>query len=282
MIQRDTIYTNVALRPDGTPWWEGHDDPPPARGARLAGPPVDAGVDGEGGASQQPLHHAGDATARRSHPSSTTRTACRSTRCIFGARRQRRVPLVYEARNWQHGTFLGATLSSETTAAATGKVGVLRRDPMAMLPFCGYNMGDYFQHWLDVGASLAKPPRVFRVNWFRTGDDGKFLWPGFGDNMRVLQWVLERCDGSGAAIETPIGYLPTMDAIDKRGPVASATTSWRGCCGSIRPSGSRRWPGRRTTSASPGRTCRRRCTPSTTTWRSASTTRWCSTRTTRR
>jgi phosphoenolpyruvate carboxykinase (GTP) len=216
MIQRDTIYTNVALRPDGTPWWEGHDDPPPAEAIDWQGRPWTP-------ASGQ----------KAAHPNSrftTPATNCRSLSpefdnpegvpidaVIFGARRQRRVPLVYEARSWTHGTFLGATLSSETTAAATGKVGVLRRDPMAMLPFCGYNMGDYFQHWLDVGASLPKPPRVFRVNWFRTGADGKFLWPGFGDNMRVLRWILERCDGSGAAIDTPIGYLPKMDAIDKRG-----------------------------------------------------------------
>ena len=127
---------------------------------------------------------------------------------LFGARRQRRVPLVYEARSWQHGTFLGATLSSETTAAATGKVGVLRRDPMAMLPFCGYNMADYWGHWLDVGRALTRPPRIFRVNWFRTGEDGKFLWPGFGDNLRVLKWILERCEGGGAAVETPIGLVP--------------------------------------------------------------------------
>ncbi len=216
MIQRDTIYTNVALRPDGTPWWEGHDDPPPAQAIDWQGRPWTPA-----------------STEKAAHPNSRFTTPainCRSLSpqfdnpegvpidaVIFGARRQRRVPLVYEARNWTHGTFLGATLSSETTAAATGKVGVLRRDPMAMLPFCGYNMGDYFQHWLDVGASVSRPPRVFRVNWFRTGADGKFLWPGFGDNMRVLRWILERCEGSGAAIDTPIGFLPKMDAIDKRG-----------------------------------------------------------------
>jgi phosphoenolpyruvate carboxykinase (GTP) len=127
------------------------------------------------------------------------------------------VPLVYEANNWTHGTFLGATLSSETTAAATGKVGVLRRDPMAMLPFCGYNMGDYFNHWLEVGARLANPPHIFRVNWFRTNDEGKFLWPGFGDNLRVLKWILERCTGHGKAVPSAIGPVPTLDAIDRNG-----------------------------------------------------------------
>jgi phosphoenolpyruvate carboxykinase (GTP) len=136
---------------------------------------------------------------------------------LFGARRQRRVPLVYESRSWQHGTFLGATLSSETTAAATGKVGVLRRDPMAMLPFCGYNMGDYFGHWLEVGAALKSPPKIFRVNWFRTDENGRYLWPGFGDNLRVLKWVIERCEGRGVAHDTPIGLLPTSQAIDRAG-----------------------------------------------------------------
>ena len=139
---------------------------------------------------------------------------------LFGARRQRRVPLVFQARDWQHGTFLGATLSSETTAAATGKVGVLRRDPMAMGPFCGYNMGDYFAHWLEVGKSLSKPPKIFRVNWFRTGENGKFLWPGFGDNLRVLKWVIERCEGRGAAVETIIGLVPPPAALEVEGRVS--------------------------------------------------------------
>jgi phosphoenolpyruvate carboxykinase (GTP) len=127
------------------------------------------------------------------------------------------VPLVYESASWRHGTFLGATMSSETTAAATGKVGVLRRDPMAMWPFCGYNMGDYFAHWLEIGAALAKPPRIFRVNWFRTDERGRFLWPGFGENLRVMKWVLERAEGRGNAAQTAIGAVPTPDAIDRQG-----------------------------------------------------------------
>ena len=216
MIQHDTIFTNVALRPDGTPWWEGHDDPPPAEALDWQGRPWSP-----------------SSAEKAAHPNSRFTTP--ATNCatlspefdnpsgvpieaiLFGARRQRRVPLVYEARNWQHGTFLGATLSSETTAAATGKVGVLRRDPMAMWPFCGYNMGDYFQHWLDVGSSLTRPPKIFRVNWFRTGEDGKFLWPGFGDNLRVLQWILERCADRGEFTDTAIGHVPTLNAIDRKG-----------------------------------------------------------------
>jgi phosphoenolpyruvate carboxykinase (GTP) len=216
MVQRNTIYTNVALRPDGTPWWEGHDDPPPAQALDWQGRPWTPG--------------AGEKAAHPNSRFTTPATECASLSpefenpegvpidaILFGARRQRRVPLVYEARHWQHGTFLGATLSSETTAAATGKVGVLRRDPMAMLPFCGYNMGDYWAHWLEVGRALSRPPRIFRVNWFRTGEDGKFLWPGFGDNLRVLKWILERCEGRGEAVDTPIGLVPTPDAIDRNG-----------------------------------------------------------------
>jgi phosphoenolpyruvate carboxykinase (GTP) len=214
MIQRNTIFTNVALRPDGTPWWEGHDDPPPAQALDWQGRPW----------TPSSTEKAAHANSRFTAPA----TQCASLSpefdnpngvpidaMIFGARRQRRIPLVYQARNWQHGVFLGATLSSETTAAATGKVGVLRRDPMAMWPFCGYNMGDYFQHWLDMGAAIANPPKIFRVNWFRTGDSGRFLWPGFGDNLRVLKWILDRSDGRGNAVDTAIGAVPTLDAIDR-------------------------------------------------------------------
>jgi phosphoenolpyruvate carboxykinase (GTP) len=216
MIQRNTLYTNVALRPDGTPWWEGHDDPAPAEALDWQGRPW----------NPSSLEKAAHPNSRFTVPAAQCATLSPEFEnpegvpieaILFGARRQRRVPLVYEANSWAHGTFLGATLSSETTAAATGKVGVLRRDPMAMLPFCGYNMGDYFGHWLEVGASMAKPPHIFRVNWFRTNDEGKFLWPGFGDNLRVLKWILERCASHGKAVPSAIGPVPTLDAIDRTG-----------------------------------------------------------------
>jgi phosphoenolpyruvate carboxykinase (GTP) len=217
MIQRDTIFTNVALREDGTPWWEGHDDPPPPSGAvDWQGRPWLPGS-GEKAAHPNSRFTTPAANCATLSPEFDNPDGVPISAMLFGARRQRRVPLVYQAVSWEHGTFLGATLSSETTAAATGKVGVLRRDPMAMLPFCGYNMGDYFAHWLEVGASLSAPPAIFRVNWFRTGEDGRFLWPGFSDNLRVLAWVLERCAGRGAAIETPIGLVPPPSAIDRRG-----------------------------------------------------------------
>ena len=133
------------------------------------------------------------------------------------ARRRALIPLVFQSFNWQHGTFLGATLASETTAAATGAVGVVRRDPMAMLPFCGYNMADYWGHWLEVGKQLARPPKIFRINWFRRDAGGRFLWPGFGENLRVLEWIIQRCRDNGKAEETPIGYVPAPGAISTHG-----------------------------------------------------------------
>jgi phosphoenolpyruvate carboxykinase (GTP) len=145
---------------------------------------------------------------------------------LFGGRRRSTVPLVTEARDWVHGVYLGATLSSETTAAAVGQVGVVRRDPMAMLPFIGYHAGDYFRHWLEIGkggqGDAALLPKVFYVNWFRRGDDGRFLWPGFGENSRVLAWIAQRLDGAGAAVETPIGRVPTPGALDLTGLDISA------------------------------------------------------------
>jgi phosphoenolpyruvate carboxykinase (GTP) len=136
---------------------------------------------------------------------------------LFGARRQKMIPLVYQSFNWQHGTFLGATLASETTAAATGAVGVVRRDPMAMLPFCGYNMGDYWGHWLAMAKRATHPPKIFRVNWFQRNERGRFLWPGFGENLRILRWITERCKGNGQATETPIGYVPKASSLSGEG-----------------------------------------------------------------
>jgi len=215
-IDRNTIYTNVALRTDGTVWWEGHDEPPSAGMLDWQGRPWTPDS-GEKAAHPNSRFTAPAGQCPSISPEWQNPKGVPISAILFGARRQRVVPLVYQARSWQHGTFLGATLSSETTAAATGKVGVLRRDPMAMLPFCGYNMADYWAHWLDMGKKMSKPPAVFRVNWFRTGENGKFLWPGFGENLRVLRWILDRCKGKGEARETAIGYVPTPGAIDRTG-----------------------------------------------------------------
>ena len=215
-INRNTIYTNVALRPDRTVWWEGHDDPPTEGTLDWQGKPwTPGGADKAAHPNSRftvPAEQCPSISPEWQNPRGVPLSAI-----LFGARRQRVVPLVYQSLSWQHGTFLGATLSSETTAAATGKVGVLRRDSMAMQPFCGYNMADYWQHWLDMGKRMSNPPKIFRLNWFRTNEQGKFMWPGFGENLRVLEWVLDRCEGRGEAVETPIGYVPTRGAIDRNG-----------------------------------------------------------------
>ena len=215
MLQKDAIFTNVALKEDGTYWWEGL-EAPPQRCTDWKGQPWTP-------ASKEPAAHpnARFTVGIRQAPSFTedwnNPNGVPISAILFGARRANVIPLVYEALSWQHGVYLGATMASETTAAATGAVGVVRRDPFAMLPFCGYNMADYFRHWLKVGKGLTNPPKIFRVNWFNRDDSGKFIWPGFGDNLRVLQWVIDRCEGKAQSVSTPIGVMPTKDAIDVEG-----------------------------------------------------------------
>ena len=213
---RNTIFTNVALKPDGTVWWEGHHEPPVEGMLDWRGRPWSPGS-GEKAAQPNSRFTAPADQCPSIAPEWQDPAGVPISAILFGARRPNVVPLVYEARDWQHGTFIGATLASETTAAATGKVGVLRRDPMAMLPFCGYNMADYFGHWLEMGKAVADPPKIFGVNWFGTDADGSFLWPGFGDNLRVLDWVIERCAGRGGAVETPIGNVPAAVDLDLEG-----------------------------------------------------------------
>jgi phosphoenolpyruvate carboxykinase (GTP) len=214
-LHRNTIFTNVAITNDGEPWWEGMDGAVPANM-----------IDWKGEKWTPSKGAAAHPNSRYTVPAVQTPSISKHfedpegvpiSAFIFGGRRAKVAPLVFEARDWQHGVFVGATMASETTAAATGAVGVTRRDPMAMLPFCGYNMADYFRHWLEMGRRVSKPPKVFHVNWFRKGDDGKFLWPGYGENVRVLKWMLERIEGRGAATETAIGYVPAAGALDLKG-----------------------------------------------------------------
>ena len=220
--EKGTIFTNVAINEDtNTVWWESLDKNPPEhaiewKGAHVNGPEYVA----QGG--------------KLAHPNSRFTAPAKNCPClspefnnpngvpisaiVFGGRRAKTAPLVYQSFDWKHGTFVGSIMASETTAAAAGAVGVVRRDPMAMLPFCGYNMGDYWQHWLDMGEKLGdKAPKIFHVNWFRTDSEGHFIWPGFGDNMRVLMWILARCEGTADAVETPIGYEPKPEDINIEG-----------------------------------------------------------------
>jgi phosphoenolpyruvate carboxykinase (GTP) len=216
-LEHDVIFTNVALRADATPWWEG-------KGPLLAREKLSdwRGENWTAGSATPAAHPNSRFTvALRQCPSVTGSyddpRGVPISAILFGGRRAGVVPLVYEARTWTSGVYVGASMVSETTAAATGMTGIPRHDPMAMLPFCGYNMGDYFQHWLQIGAKLRNPPKIFHVNWFRKDDAGRFLWPGFGENIRVLDWILRRAQGEIEARATPIGLLPSPGSLNLAG-----------------------------------------------------------------
>jgi phosphoenolpyruvate carboxykinase (GTP) len=220
-LRKNSIFTNVGLTPEHEPWWEGMTSAPPSGTLDWMGKPAAAGspVAHPNSRYTVPANQASSISPHWEDAAGVPISAF-----IFGGRRARVAPLVYEARDWRHGVFVGAGMASETTAAATGDVGITRRDPMAMLPFCGYNMADYFGHWLDMGSRLSNPPRVFHVNWFRKGADGKFLWPGYGENVRVLKWMLERIEGKAGAEETPIGLIPRPGGITLDGLQISPET----------------------------------------------------------
>jgi phosphoenolpyruvate carboxykinase (GTP) len=213
MLDRDAIFTNVGVTEDNQPWWEGLDDRVPVMDWK--GQPFDAA---KGPAAHPNARFTVSAKQCPSYsPKAEDPQGVPISAIVFGGRRASLVPLVFEARDWTHGVLVGAGMASETTAAATGAVGVVRRDSMAMKPFCGYNFADYFSHWLSFGAKADKLPKVFHVNWFRKGSDGKFLWPGFGDNLRVLEWMLKRCEGKAGAVETPVGLFPKRDDMNLDG-----------------------------------------------------------------
>lgn len=214
--KKNSIFTNVLLTQDGDIWWEGMGTEPPAEGLDWKGNPWTPQC-GENGAHPNARFTAPAAQCPCISPEWQNPAGVPLSAILFGGRRAKLAPLVYQSFNWQHGTFVGATMASETTAAAIGAVGVVRRDPMAMLPFCGYNMADYFKHWIAMGKRIPNPPKIFHVNWFKRGDDGSFLWPGYGDNLRALEWVIGRCTGKAEAKETPIGYVPTPESLNLSG-----------------------------------------------------------------
>jgi len=221
-VRANTIFTNVVMGKDGTVWWEEGDGEPPAEGWDWLGRPWKPGMKDENGKTiagaqpnsrfTAPLKQCPSASFRVEHHHGVPISAF-----IFGGRRNALAPLVYEAYSWNHGVFVGASMASERTSAQYGKQGEVRRDPFAMLPFCGYNMADYFKHWIKIGRTIPHPPKVFHVNWFRRDRENKFLWPGYGENLRVLEWILERSRGQGNAKETPIGYIPAEGALDMTG-----------------------------------------------------------------
>ncbi len=220
--QKNTIFTNVAINnDDNTVWWEGLDKNPPENATEWKGAKVNGKeyvADGNKLAHPNSRFTAPAINCPCISPEFNNPDGVPVSAIIFGGRRAKTAPLVYQSFDWKHGTFVGSIMASETTAAAAGATGVVRRDPMAMLPFCGYNMADYWQHWLDMGEKLGdKAPKIFHVNWFRTDDEGNFIWPGFGDNMRVLAWIADRCKGTADAVETAIGYEPKAEDINLEG-----------------------------------------------------------------
>ena len=223
--KKNSIFTNVVYNlDDDTVWWEKLDKNPPENALDWLGAPWNGKTSKENGAHPNSRFTAPAKNCPCISPEWESPEGVPLSAILFGGRRAKTAPLVYQSRDWQHGTFVGSTLASETTAAASGKVGVVRRDPMAMLPFCGYDMGNYFKHWLEMGKKMSNPPKIFHVNWFRTNEKGEFIWPGFGDNFRVIEWMLKRCENKVDANATSIGYMPKPEDINIEGLELSTDT----------------------------------------------------------